>query len=595
MKRSVTKWKPVNALKIITIFLILASGLPAGGQQSRIDAQLRENDEKAHAYLEEGKKSAAAQLYNQSAYMLRSAERLEEAAAYYEKVLGINTELGNRRGQMISHNSLAMVYLEAENFPKASFHLQKELEFRRAVNNKAEIINVLANLALAQNEMGAYDNAIENIETAITLSKELNDLALMKRSYGVAYDIYERLGNDEKSHAYFELYSAIDRKIKEQKMAEVTTEAKRIVNIAETEKQETQKQLTQTSEKLDKTVTELQEVEELTRLQQMELELQEANIREKDALLEAKRIRERYLIFALVLTSLFIGVLTFLLLKIRNANLKINQQRLRLERQNKEIRASIRYAQTIQQAMLPNNKALERFFDPFILYLPKDIVSGDFYWFLTPESEEGKVVYFSVVDCTGHGVPGAFMSMIGSRLLNEIITERGIDSPAEILETLNVMVRNALRQEETDNNDGMDLAFCKMIREKDNRYKLIYAGAKRPLYIIKKSENRLISHRGDRKSIGGYNLSKREIKFTNFETEVEPGDMIYLFSDGIVDQNSPDRKKFGRLRLEEVMADCAHLRAAEQHVIFEQNLRDYMDNEEQRDDITLMGLKILEA
>lgn len=578
---------------ITCIFLMIS--LHGISQTSGLDQQIRENDSKANAFLAEGKKNAAAQLYNQTAYMLRSADKLQEAAAYYEKVLQINTELGNRRGQMISHNSLAMVYLESENYPKATFHLEKELEFRKAINNKGEIINVMANLALAQNEMNSYDNAIENIEEAISLAKELNDLALLKRCYGVAYDIYERIGNDEKSHAYFELYSAIDRKIKEQRMTEVTTEAKRMVNIAESEKQQTEEALNKTNQELDKTVSELQEVEELTRMQKMEIELQEANLREKDALLKAKQIRERYLIFGLIFTSLFIGILTFLLLKIRSANKKINQQRLRLERQNKEIRASIRYAQTIQQAMLPNNAALERFFDPFILYLPKDIVSGDFYWFLTPESGSDDVVYFSVVDCTGHGVPGAFMSMIGSRLLNEIIIERKIESPAAILEMLNLMVRDALRQEETDNNDGMDLAFCKIIRKKNNKHQLIYAGAKRPLYIIKKRENKLISHRGDRKSIGGYNLSKREIKFTNFEAEVEPGDMIYLFSDGIVDQNSPDRKKFGRLRMEEIMAECAMLRAAEQHVIFEQRLREYMENEEQRDDITLMGLKILEA
>lgn len=561
--------------------------------QSSIDNQIRVNDTKANTYLEEGKKNAAAQLYSQSAYTLRSANRLEEAASYYEKVLRLNVDLGNRRGQMISHNSLAMVYLEDENYPKATFHLEKELEFRKAINNKAEIINVMANLALAQFEMSSFDIAIENIEKAIGLAKELGDISLLKRCYGVAYDIYNDTGETEKAYAYFEIYSSIDKEIKEQKMTEITSEADRRVNVAETEKIQTQEELSQTSKELDKTVNTLHEVEELTREQQMELDLKEANLREKNALLEAKRIREQFLITALVITTLFIAILAFMFLKIRAANKKINQQRLWLERQNKEIRASIRYAQTIQHAMLPNKNVLEPFFDPFILYMPKDIVSGDFYWFLAPENQTKDTVYFSAVDCTGHGVPGAFMSMIGNQLLTEIITEKNIDSPAEVLSTLNSMVRDSLRQEETDNNDGMDLAFCKMVRKSKSSYTLTFSGAKRPLYIIKKKENKLISHRGDRISIGGYNLSKRESKFTNFEVDVESGDMIYLFSDGIIDQNSPDRKKFGRLRLEEAMADCSQLRAVEQKVIFEQRLRDYMENEEQRDDITLMGLKIL--
>jgi len=554
--------------------------------QTDLNSRLKENDSKAALFLEEGKENEAAQLYNQSAYLLRSANRLDEAADYYQKVLEINTRLGNRRGQMISQNSLAMVYLENENYQKAIFHLKKELEFRKQINNKAEIINVLANIALAENEISSYDSAIEHIENAISLSKELNDLTLLKRCYSVAFDIYEKLGNDPKSHEYFELYSAIDRKIKEQKMTDITTEAARKVNVAESEKQITEKILSEKSEELEKTVSTLQEVNELTREQKMEIELKEAKISEQ-------RLREKYLIIGLIVTLVFILALAFMVLKIVRANKKINQQRLWLEKQNKEIRASIRYAKTIQQAILPATSEIEKYFDPFIVYMPKDIVSGDFYWIATQQTKKVKSVYFAVVDCTGHGVPGAFMSMIGSRLLNEIVTERMVDSPAKILGMLNQMIRTALRQEETDNNDGMDLALCKLELNPDKKRKLTYAGAKRPLYIIKNKENKLITHRGDRKSIGGYSLSKREITFTNYNIEVEKGDMIYIFSDGIIDQNSPDRKKFGRVRLEEAFIDSAKLESYEQKKLIENRLKEYMQNEEQRDDIALVGLKII--
>ncbi len=553
--------------------------------QTDINTQLRENDSKAALFLEEGKETDAAQLYNQSAYLLRSANRLTEAADYYQKVLEINTRLGNRRGQMISQNSLAMVYLENENYQKAIFHLRKELEFRKQINNKAEIINVLANIALAENEISGFDSAIEHIENAISLSKELNDIVLLKRCYGVAFDIYEKQGNDAKSHEYFELYSAIDRKIKEQKMTEITTEAARKVNIAESEKHSTEKILSEKSVELEKTVSTLQEANELTREQKMEIELKEAKISEQ-------RLREKYLIIGLLITLVFIVALAFMFFKIVRANKKINQQRLWLEKQNKEIRASIRYAKTIQQAILPATSEIEKYFDPFIIYLPKDIVSGDFYWIATQEINKVTSVYFAVVDCTGHGVPGAFMSMIGSRLLDEIVTEKMVDSPAKILGMLNQMIRTALRQEETDNNDGMDMALCKLELQVNKKKKLTYAGAKRPLYIIKNKENKLISHRGDRKSIGGYSLSKREITFTDYAVEVEKGDMIYLFSDGIIDQNSPDRKKFGRVRLEEAFVDSAKLESQEQKKLIEDRLKEYMQNEEQRDDIALAGLKI---
>jgi serine phosphatase RsbU (regulator of sigma subunit) len=558
-----------------------------GQTNNEIDRQVAENNSKAESYLNEpGKENAAAQLYNQSAYILRSANRLEEAAIYYQKVLNINIALGNRRGQMISHNSLSTVYLEAENYPKAVYHLEKELEFREQLNNKSDIINVLTNLALAKSEMSSFDSAIENIERAISLSKELNDIVLLKQCYGVAYDIYEKQGNSEKSHAYFEMYSAIDRKIKEQKMTEISDEADRKVSLAENEKQLTKEQLNQTSEKLERTKTTLQKVEKLTREQQMEIQL-------KDALLETKRVKMRYLTIGLILTTFFAVVLVIMVLMIRKANVKINQQKFRLEKQNKEIQASIRYAQTIQQAMLPADSEIEKYFDPFIIFMPKDIVSGDFYWISTKQEKGKTIVYFAVVDCTGHGVPGAFMSMIGNRLLNEIIAEQKANTPAKILEVLNMTIRQALRQEETDNNDGMDLAVCKFEMQGEGKCLLTFAGAKRPIYIINNRENKLICHNGDRKSIGGYSLTKREIRFTNYEQKLEKGDMIYLFSDGIVDQNSPERKKFGRLRMEEAMIDCAKLRPAEQKVIFEQRLKDYMLNEEQRDDISLVGLKMI--
>jgi serine phosphatase RsbU (regulator of sigma subunit)/tetratricopeptide (TPR) repeat protein len=578
---------------VLFFFYITISLIIRAEQNSDLDRQIQTNTKKAEAFLAEGKQNAAAQLYNQSAYLLRSANRYEEAANYYQKVLEINIDLGNRHGQMISHNSLAMVYLEAENYQKAVYHLEKELEFRKQINNKAEIINVLTNIAMAENELSSFDSAIDHIEKAIGLAKELNDFTLLKRSYGVAYDIYEKKGNAEKSRAYFELYSAIDKKLKQMKMDEITTEADRKVTQAVTEKQQTEQQLSQTHDELEKTVNTLQKVEKLTREQQMEIELKEAKINEQNALLEAERLRRRFWIIGFSISLFFVVVLTFMIIQIFKANRKINAQRLKLEKQNKEIRSSIRYAQTIQEAMLPATSQIEKYFEPFILYMPKDIVSGDFYWILEQKKEKKTTVYLAVVDCTGHGVPGAFMSMIGNRLLNEIVTERKIESPSEILLMLNTMVREALRQEETDNNDGMDLAFCKFEFEKGKKTNLTFSGAKRPIYIIKNNTNKLINYPGDRKSIGGYSLARKEVKFTNHKDELSKGDMVYMFSDGIVDQNGPERKKFGRLRLEEAIIDCAKLKPSEQKDIFEQRLHEYMDGEEQRDDISMLGLKVI--
>ncbi len=436
-----------SSLKSNLFFLFLLTFIQLYGQKEStdIDAQVLENNNKAEEFIKEGKTNSAAEMYNQSAYILHNEGKLTEAIDYYQKVLDINTSLGNRRGQMIAHNSLAMVYLETEDYAKAIYHFNKELEFRKQINNKGDIINVLSNIASAENEMSNFDASIDHIESAISMAKELNDLPLLRRCYSVAYDIYSKQGtNETKTKAYFELYTALDRKLKEQKMAEVTSEADKKVSQANGEKQITEQKLNQTNQELEKTVITLQKAEELTREQKMENELNVSKINEQHAIIEKERWKRRSVTVGASILLVFVVILAFMILKIRKANKEINQQKFRLENQNKEIKASINYAQTIQQAMLPSNTEIESYFEPFILYRPKDIVSGDFYWISVQISKEKPIIYFAVVDCTGHGVPGAFMSMIGNRLLNEIVNERKINSPSKILEMLNFMVREAL-------------------------------------------------------------------------------------------------------------------------------------------------------
>lgn len=579
---------------LITLLLCVCLNNICGQEKQDVDKKVAENDALAGSYLQEnGNENAAAKLYNESANLLYHTNRLEEAITYYKKVLDINIRTSNTRGQMITLNKMALIFMEAEKYSEAAEHLKKELTFRKQSGNKRDLISVYVNLAIAESELSAYTDANQHLEKAISLSKELNDIIILRNSYKVAYDISEKQGNAEKSKTYFEMYSVLDRKVKEQKMAEISDEANRKVNIAESEKALTQEKLLITNKELEQTVTTLHQVEEYTREQKMEIELHKAKINEQNALIEAERLRKNMWRIGFGISLLFAFILTYMIIKIVRANREIDSQRLKLEKQNKEIKASIRYAQTIQQAMLPSNSQIEKFFDPFILYMPKDIVSGDFYWISSRQEGDKNIVYIGIIDCTGHGVPGAFMSMIGNRLLSEIIADKKADSPGEVLGILNQNIRLALRQEETDNNDGMDVALCRFELSGNGNNKLSFAGAKRPIYILKNKENKLITHNGDRKSIGGYSLSKREISFTNFEEKLDKDDMIYLFSDGIIDQNGPDRKKFGRIRMEEAMIDCARLKSSEQKNIFEQRLRDYMMNEEQRDDISLIGLKII--
>jgi len=269
--------------------------------------------------------------------------------------------------------------------------------------------------------------------------------------------------------------------------------------------------------------------------------------------------------------------------------LKNSQAYREIEDKNKNITASIRYAKTIQQAILPSDKELqESLHDYFTIYKPKDIVSGDFYWLVHKPDQNRK--FLAAVDCTGHGVPGAFMSMIGHSLLDEIVNADQIYEPARILENLNIRVREALKQDEKVNDDGMDVCLCMMENIDNDVVKVTFTGAKRPLYYMTQTAEKLVALKGDLKSVGG--LSLRQRPFTNKEILLRKGDTIYLTSDGLIDQSGINKRKFGTLRLIKLLEENAHLPMAEQKTVLEDELQKHQQNTEQRDDIMVIGVRV---
>lgn len=258
-----------------------------------------------------------------------------------------------------------------------------------------------------------------------------------------------------------------------------------------------------------------------------------------------------------------------------------------LKFKNYRITASIRVAKTIQSAILPRQEQISKFFENFILFRPKDIVSGDFYWHIQTE----KYHFIAAVDCTGHGVPGAFMSMIGSSLLNQVILEEKEYDTAEIIQKLDDLVVFSLRQKETDNNDGMELCFCK-IEKKDKITKIQFTGTKRPLYYIKKNSFKIQRLLGDRKTVGGVMERYNKVEYTAQNIELEQGDTIYLSSDGFTDQNNTERRRFGTTRLVAILEEITNEPLENQHKILSDKLDDWMKGTNQRDDITLLGIKM---
>ncbi len=277
----------------------------------------------------------------------------------------------------------------------------------------------------------------------------------------------------------------------------------------------------------------------------------------------------------------------------KKSEIEIRTQKEQIEQQNEMISSSINYAKNIQQAILPLPEDLEKYLDSFVIFKPRDVVSGDFYWFAYLPARENlsEKLFVAVVDCTGHGVPGAFMSMIGSRLLNEIVVEQKLTDPKEILETMDEKVKIALRQESTENNDGMDLALC-MIEKEQDVYHVTYSGAKVDLYYFSQKNQDITILSSERRSIGGSAQKRGNINFNDKDFYLHKGDLLWLVTDGIIDQNNPERKRFGTPKLIETLKEAKDMSLSNQKHLIEKELALHQEHEEQRDDITLWGIKL---
>jgi serine phosphatase RsbU (regulator of sigma subunit) len=285
--------------------------------------------------------------------------------------------------------------------------------------------------------------------------------------------------------------------------------------------------------------------------------------------------------------------------EVKERTREINQQKEELAEKNKNITASIKYASRIQQAILPPTSQVKRLLrEAFVFYLPKDIVSGDFYWI--EEGNDGSV-YFAAVDCTGHGVPGAMMSVVGFNALNKAVRIQGLTKPSEILNSLNLSVAESLRKwSEMEVSDGMDLALCRL---DFNSGKLEYAGAYNSLYLIKSAEGKaddeeqliyggyqLVEFKADKKPIGSYT---DEEPYKNHELTLKKGEGLYIFSDGYADQFGGKRgKKFKYAAFKKLLLQNYSLPVDEQKMLLSDAFYTWKGELEQIDDICIIGLRL---
>jgi serine phosphatase RsbU (regulator of sigma subunit)/Tfp pilus assembly protein PilF len=448
--------------------------------------------------------------------------------------------------------------------------------------------------------------AEENILQAIKLSEEIESESMLAKAYGY----YGSLLNYDKRYPeaikYFNLSQEIQ--IKNNNSSAIVTNLKGLAEASSRMGNFKDASLFLDSlvrykdrlKEADITET-LKEIEAKYETEKKDLEIQNANA--KLSLQEEKNKQKEKVILigsiALIFTAFF-GVIAFLGFRraktankiihsqnqsLAQKNVEVEEQKLKVEEKQKEIIDSINYAKKIQAAVLAGEDSWRKVSkEYFVLFKPKDIVSGDFYWaYNTPNNRS----VFALADCTGHGVPGGFMSMLGNSFLNEIVIENKIFNAAAILNKLRDKIINALEQNAySEQKDGMDIALC--VWNKLNNT-LEFAGANNSLMILR--DNKIVEIKGDKMPIGIHHGEEKP--FSSTSVQLQPGDCLYLTTDGFPDQfGGPKGKKFKYKQTEELLIQIHQLPFEEQEKIIEKRFNEWKGKLEQIDDVTLIGVKV---
>ncbi|MDG2226728.1 MAG: tetratricopeptide repeat protein, partial [Flavobacteriales bacterium] len=470
------------------------------------------NYEKAFEYYskilaiekELGKTINVANSYNNIGLIYYAQGNYEKALEYYSKSLAIKKEIGYKLGIGASYNNIGLIYKIQSNYEKALEYYSKYLEISKEIGDKNGMGLSYLNIGLVWEGQGNYEKALDYLLKSKNIKQEINTIQNLDETSAALSHIYKKLGKYKQALEMHELYMETKDSI-----AKVDAEE-------ELYKFEVDKEY-----ELKKQADSIFHADEII--------IQQAENRAKEEQLKSEKQRRTGLLVIVGLVLVSLGFVFVQLRKTRAQKVVIENQHQNLNESHREITDSINYAKCIQDALMTSAVYIKDVLpESFILFNPKDVVSGDFYWvYRSPKGQ----IYFTVSDCTGHGVPGAFMSMIGTSLLNEFIIENNLEDTAEILTKMREQIIKSLDQKglQGENKDGMDMALCKYDPKKGT---VQYSGAYNPLIHISKNEiNQL---KGDSQPVGLH--TGKKLPFTNKEIQVAKGDMLYIYSDGFPDQ-----------------------------------------------------------
>lgn len=503
--------------------------------------------------------SMAGKLGNMAGVHLVRGDK-EKAVKTALRALELQERIGDEQGQISTLNNIGAYYLEEKEFDLALGNLLKAEKLEKRIGDRAYSAITLNSIGQVYRQQGQHRKALDYLRRGLREAKASGNTSAMLEAYSAMGETHAALGDYKQSYANEQarkqLQDSLDR----------ATSARDLVRMqAQFESERKQREI----ELLNK-----------------ENEVNQLRL--------AKQRTVRNLILLLSVLILFTLMLLYTRyrakqranMELEGKNREIEKQKVIVEEKNWAITSSIEYAKRIQDAIMPTiGQIREVLPESFVYYRPKEIVSGDFYWF----AQQNGQTFLAAVDCTGHGVPGAFMSMIGNDHLNQIVNVEMVNRPDLILNRLHEEIQITLKQKHgvSENHDGMDVALCAIDR---NGMKLRFSSANRYLYLFRNGE--MTEFKGDHFNIGGV-MHEDVRQYTLHEFDLKPGDTFYMFSDGVSDQFGGDNgKKFGYRRLQELLVGMQHMDMQVQQEYFESQLLAWMGTNEQIDDFLMVGVRV---
>ena len=531
--------------------------------------------------------ASSAVIWNKIADAYLAAQKYADAFNADSKALDLFKKINDKNGIMNMNIDLGDICFKQKKYESSISSYKQALKMAEDSKNAKQQVTVLTRISRSYNGWGNYDETYKTLNTAFEIAKK-NNLTSEANSISKNLEVAKQNMTGSKTEYVQQKEKETEQQIKTKEVEITSLSAEKMKSMEEIEQLSVEAQ--------NKELKIKNQQEEIIR-KKLEADKQaKANelLKKEKELKDVELNQQKWIIWGGVAFSiLLLALIFYVFLAYRNkkkANIAltekneiISKQKEQIEQKNMFITDSIDYAKSIQEAILPPIVSIEKFFPKlFILYKPKDIVSGDFYW----THEINNTIFIAAADCTGHGVPGAFMSLLGFIMLNDIVKTIENASPAEILTEVNTQLMNTLHQdgEHSTGKFGMDIA---LIKYNKLTKELIFAGAHNPLVII--NESGINELKSDKVAIG----TIKTTSFNNQTVQVKEGDMIYIYSDGYPDQiGGEKRKKFLSFNMKELFIQIHTMNMDQQKSELEKKHMEWRSKTDQTDDILIIGLKV---